>query len=168
MERRFISLDDWHLAMSSIKDLRERIIFYTIYYTGCSETEILSLRFSDVDHEKNLIRFSDRESSIPEKLSLDIKEFKGSSKSEYLLSSRQSDQMSPKRLQQIVTESSRKNFGSKISPQDIRYIHICHALLKNVPPVSIAKQVGVSYQRIAQVLEEIDDYLETRCFVYEL
>lgn len=115
-----------------------------------------------------MLRLSSRSSIIPPKLNSDLKDFTSEMKrDDYILQGRDGKTISAKRIQQLVTQSS-EDAGYRVTPQDIRFIHIAHALMKDISPSSIRRQVGVSYQRIAQVMDKIKNRLEDKCYMYEL
>jgi integrase len=166
-----ISFEGWYSFISKIIDIKERLLIEIMYYSGCSESELISIKCLDVDVSNSTLRFNKKISRIPKNLSVKIKDYISSSnknKDSYLFESRQSPTISPKRLQQIVSEISLKLLGEKLTPQDIRSIHIYHALLKNISIVSISHHTGLSYQRIAQVAECYKKNLEQNTFGYEL
>jgi site-specific recombinase XerC len=169
-----LSLKDWLSLASGVLDLRDRLLFLVLYSTGCSESELISLRYSHLDTKKRTLSFgteqSLRYSSIPAKLVhelLQLQNETNASKESFIFSSRQSKQLTTKRVQQIIIASSQSVFKKSITPQDIRYIHIYHALLKQTSIISIAKQTGLSFQRLAQIIEmiAIEESLDYR---YEL
>lgn len=147
---------------------RESIIFGILYHCACSEGELIHLKRKDIDFQKRIIHFSDRKSAVPGKLLKELEEFsKDISDDDFLVRGRNGP-MSAKRLQQIVTETSQLLLGKKITPQEIRSIHIAHALMKDISPASISRQAGLSYQRIAQIMSEMDHHMEETCYPYEL
>lgn len=151
-----LSHKDWLKLVSGVTNLRDRLIFEILYSTGCSESELISLKSKDIFLKNRIIKFGKRQAIISHKTSLLISSYLSSEKPTlYLFFSRQSSQLTPKRIQQIVREESRTILGKSLKPLDIRYSHIYHALLKNVSIVSMAKQTGLSYQRLAQIIEEI-------------
>lgn len=160
-----LSFEEWYGLFSNISEERERLIFHILYATGCSEKELLELKISDI-HSLHLF-FSNRKCSISEVLAQELHSFSsGKSTSSFLFSSRQSSALSAKRLQQIVSSVSQQALGIRITPQDIRVTHIYHALLKNVSLVSIAEHVGLSYQRLGQIIESLESKLQK--YRYEL
>jgi integrase len=154
-----LSFDEWYKVYSQISGKREHLLFHILYATGCSEKDLLMLKISDVTTSS--ITFSKRTCDISEALSQEIKLFiQNRSTNEFLFTSRQSSALSPKRLQQLITSAS-ATYGIKLTPQDIRYTHIFHALLKNVPLVSIARKTGLGYQRLAQIVEQLEPQIQS-------
>lgn len=165
-----LSLKDWLQLTSGVLDLRDRLLFLVLYATGCSESELVSLRFSDIDKKHKTLLFGKRHSAISVKLVhelLTLQKESHSSLDAYIFFSRQSKQLTTKRVQQIVISASKKVLKTSITPQDIRYTHIYHALLKQTSLISISKQTGLSYQRLAQIMELISSHEELH-YRYEL
>ena len=167
----YLSFEEWYSLIASISDEKKKLIFEILYSTGCSESELISIKFSDVNFSNCMIKIKNRLSRIPFQLisKLELMQKKeNSKKSDYIFSSRQSPSISTKRLQQIVSEESKNCFERRITPQDIRTTHVCHAILKNQPILSISNQTGLSTQRIAQVVEEYKEDFKKNAFGYEL
>ncbi len=160
---------EWYGFLNLVEGDREGIIFKLLYHLGCSESELLSIKVKDIDFHKNAVSIGSRNSRIPDKLLSDIRRFVSEhSPDDFVLRGRSQGHMSAKRLQQIVSEISEKIKGTKITPQDIRYYHVSHALFKGISPASISKQTGMSYQRVAQIMESMRESLEAACHSYEL
>ena len=163
-----LSFEGWYSLIASINDERKRLIFELLYSSGCSESEIIDLKYSDISVSSSSIKFGNRISILPISLIQRVFSLKKDSNSKYFLSSRQSSKMSSKRLQQIVSETSEQNTGNRITPQDIRTTHVYHALLKNKSVISISEQTGLTPQRIAQIIEQNKTSLKKNSYRYEL
>ena len=164
-----LSFEEWWGLVSQISDLRIRLIFLILYSTGCSELELLEIKKTDFDFKRPSLKIADRNVILSSELgnlldnylSTDI-----SSDSEYIFSTRQSDRISQKRLQQLIVQTSNKYLKKSIKPMQIRYTHIYHSILKNIPLPAISSQTGLSYQRIAQIMKDIEPLLvhQRRCY----
>ncbi len=163
----YLGFEEWYSLLGSINDSTHKLIFEVLYYTGCSESELINLKFSDFNFKSSSIKFKDRISAIPLQLSLKIKKI-NLKPADHIFSSRQSSRISSKRIQQIVSEISLRNIGKRITPQDIRTLHVCHALVKSQSIISISKQTGLKAQRIAQITEAYRDVLNRIAVRYEL
>ena len=164
----YLGFEEWYSLVGSIHDEKTRLIFELFYYSGCSESELINIKFSDINFKSSSIKFKDRISAIPLQLAFKLKSLKGFRASDYLFSSRQSAKISSKRIQQIVSETSEENFGKRITPQEIRTLHVCHALIKNQSILSISNQTGLTTQRIAQIVEAHKNILKKNTMRYEL
>ncbi|MGV8087052.1 MAG: tyrosine-type recombinase/integrase [Candidatus Woesearchaeota archaeon] len=143
--------------ISSLSNLRDKIILQLLFETGCSVNELCSIKVSDyilpTDYmQLNKMRFSDRSSVISETLSCDIKKyilFRKRHSDEYLFSQNVKKPLSVKRVEQLVIMI----YDNKVRPMHIRYMHIVHAASKGLSPDTISEQTGLSRQRILQILD---------------
>ena len=157
LARAYLDFDTWFRLISIVSDMRDKLIFSILYSTGCTESELISIKISDIDFKNNTIRFYDRISKINSQLSKDINEFRlrNQIKGSFLFQNNNSSSLSEKRIQQIVISYSTSILGEKITPKLIRYTHIAHALIKSNSVFSVAKQTGLKLQRIMQISEEL-------------
>ena len=146
----YLSLQETRLLLNSITDARDKLMIRLLYETGCSIAELVRIKVSDyagtkvkiIDSETKEIRFP----GISGKLAKDIKSYiEGNllSKESYLISTRQSKNISEKRVRQLIQHYTEKILNEKINPQSFRYFHIAHAYLSITP------------FRIFQVLQEM-------------
>jgi integrase len=146
--------------LSSLSNLRDRIILRLLFETGCSVNELCSIRVSDYIQPKeylqlNRIRFIDRHSVISENLAIDIRKyilFRKRVGVDYLFSQNIRKPLSVKRVEQLTMQI----YDGKIRPMQIRYMHIIHAASKGLSPDTICEQTGLSRQRILQILDAYD------------
>lgn len=97
-----------------------------------------------------------REAQISQNLLTTIKKYLKNNKtpSKYLFSTRQSSNITQKRVQQILGQYQIK--GIKITPQIIRYTHIAHAYQKGVAIQDITKQVGLRRSRTIEIFSQLE------------
>jgi integrase/recombinase XerD len=153
-ELRYLKRAEWGKLVNSIFNLRDSIILGILYETGCTISELVLIKVKDITPTN--IQIKERHSVISLQLYTRIQmyfELEGKDK-EFLLSSRQSENMTQKRIIQIVRFYS-KRMGFEITPQILRYTHIAHAYECNVPVSTIINQVGLKKSRIIQILSEI-------------
>ena len=147
-----ISIKSFLDKISSLSNLRDRIILQLLFETGCSVNELCSIKVSDYVQPKdyaqfNKIKFANRNSVISENLSIEIKKyilFRKRRAEDYLFSQNASKPLSVKRVEQLVDII----FDGKIKPMQIRYMHIVHAASKGLSPDTISEQTGLLRQRI--------------------
>ena len=171
MQNSYVNLEDWYSFISRINEFKTRLIIETLYASGCSESELINLRVSDINFKENYLQFNNRKSNLSKNLINNINNYILSfniKKNDFLFSSRQSSQLSAKRIQQLVVEASLNVLGRKITPQDIRKIHVIHALQKNYSILSISLQTGLSFQRIAQIVDQNKELLGKFSSRYEI
>jgi site-specific recombinase XerD len=143
--------------LSSLSNIRDRIILQLLFETGCSVNELCAMKVSDYIQPKdypmlNKIRFANRTSVISETLSTEIKRyilFRNRKSEEYLFSQNVKNPLSVKRVEQLVSAI----YENKIKPMQIRYMHIVYAASKGLSPDTIGEQTGLSRQRILQILD---------------
>ena len=118
--------------------------------------ELTNVKVSDIEFTKNSITIrakntknnEQRNSRISPKLSLQLKEFVGKrklSQNDFLFSTRQSPQMSDKRVFQLIRGYAAKVGITGVSPQIIRNSHIAHGLAEGKLPAEIEAQTGVKH-----------------------
>ena len=149
----YISLKDVRGLISSIRSARDKLMLRILYESGCSLVELVEIKVSDISGNKIKIHHGKlRFSSVSGKLAKDIREYiKGNqlSANTYLISTRQSNKISEKRVRQLILGYT------KINPQKFRYFHIAHAYLNGVFIENIAKQIGLTTYRIFQILNNM-------------
>jgi integrase len=151
-ELHYLSFDEWERLQSSVSDTRDQIILRLIYETGCTVNELVNVKINDIDFSKCIVKIHAensrnheyREAVLSSRLCNLIKAFaQENTKSEYVLYTRQSGYITTKRIRQIV-QGHCSNIGIRdANPQILRYTHIAHAYLKNIPVDAIQKQVGM-------------------------
>jgi len=148
---------------SHIKEPRDKLILDILYETGCTVNELINIRVKDIDFYKFKIKFSSsstksnksRNGYISKNLIHKIKSYTQNSALNYLFSTRQSSQITTKRVRQLIQSYSIKTGLGKINPQVIRYTHIAHALERGISLTAIQKQVGMERLRIVQIYEAL-------------
>lgn len=136
---------------------RDRLIFLTLFETGCTASELASIKVKDCIRPKDNVSLHKitfhnptRNSAIDEDLGNKIFAHIISSKKSsenYLFSSKKTP-FSVKRIEQLTSE-----ILDCITPQQIRYLHIIHAAKTGLSLDSIALQTGLKKQRIMQILD---------------
>ncbi|MFC1800612.1 tyrosine-type recombinase/integrase [Nanoarchaeota archaeon] len=137
---------------------RDQLILNILYETGCTVNELVNIKIKHINFRNRTIKFppestktnKKRFSFISPALAKQIKKFSSEQK-EFLFSSRQSPQLTTKRVRQIIQSYSEAAGLGKINPQIIRYTHIAHALERGIPLTAIKKQIGIGRLRIVQV-----------------
>jgi site-specific recombinase XerD len=165
---RYLEVDELLELVDSMSSSRDRLIVLLLYETGCTITELVGIKKRDVKDQTIIIEDSVRTNEkrtvrISKELLRTIKKFlkENNTKSDFLLSTRQSDFMTQKRIQQIISQYETKE-GEKITPQVLRYTHIAHAYAKGVGISEIVKQVGLRRSRTIEIFSllksETDNY----------
>ena len=160
---KYLSLKQIRRLINYINNSRDKLMIRVLYETGCSLVELTEIKVKDVlgnkirikNSENNEIRFP----RISGKLAKDIKLYilgNNLDKDSFLISTRQSESISEKRIRQIIQEYTKEVFSEKINPQSFRYFHIAHAYTNGVLLENISKQIGITTYRIFQILEELN------------
>ncbi|MEK6917175.1 MAG: hypothetical protein AABW92_05525 [Nanoarchaeota archaeon] len=149
-----ISQKDLRKLMYSVNSSRDSLLLRVLYEIGCSLKELISIKVSHVAGNKITINGSAiRFSQISGKLSKDLKLYIDSNKlakDNFLFS------ISGRRITQLVLEHSEKFLGLKLTPHDLRYLHIVHAYLTGVHIENIANQTGLTNLRLFQIIDDFN------------
>ncbi|MBW2968195.1 site-specific integrase [Candidatus Woesearchaeota archaeon] len=164
----YISNNDIIRLESAITSLRDRLLLQTLYETGCTINEAVSLTSEAIDVRNNTITFpADITKSKKAKtawvsgaLMNSISEHLNTlqetgRKTRYIFSSRQSAQMTTKRARQLITAYGKEAGLGKVLPQMIRYAHVLHAVEKGIPLDAVEKQTGIDKIRLVQICEAV-------------
>jgi len=163
---RFLSFDEWGQLSGLEKNERDQLIVELLYETGCTVNELVNIKKSDIILNMNQLKFSPKHTRnkeprivyISSRLVKKIKKFcQQNPESDHLLSSRQSSTMTTKRIRQIVQGWCGKLGKKNAGPQILRYTHIVHAYLKNIPLNAIQKQVGLKRSRAIEIFSQLPE-----------
>ncbi len=161
---RYLSESELDRFWTLEKNQRDDVILKVLYFTGCTVNELVNIRISDIDLKQRTIRIRSQNSRnktarkvfISKTLAQTLKKFLAiKTKSIYLLSTRQSPQMTTKRVRQIVGSLCRRCRIKNATPQIFRYTHIAHAYRKNIPVDAIVRQVGLKRSRAIEIFNQL-------------
>ena len=149
-EVKWLSRSDLDRLVAGADTVRDRLFIRVLYETGCTVKELVHIRAGDV-HQGRIV-FSDRACRIGDDLFQVLRTVTVNRKPwEFLFSTRQSRQITTKRVRQLIQLYSSRVFGSKINPYALRYSHVFQALSDNVPLLAVQKQVGLAHVRASQL-----------------
>ena len=162
-EVRYLSNKEFVRLQKSIQNKRDLLLLFVLYETGCTVSELTKIKIKEIDLVNRKIRFpSESTKSSRVKISFIskylrdyINDFILRNSSVYLFSTRQSSQITTKRVRQLIQFYSQKIGLGKINPQIIRYTHIAHALDRGLSLNAIQKQVGMERLRMVQIYEAL-------------
>lgn len=170
---RFLSHNELENLLKIQKNIRDELIISLLYEIGCTVNELVNIKNSDFNFEKNLLKIRGKSARNKEqryvylsnKIITKIKFFqKVNANSEFLFFSRQSPTMTTKRIRQIV-QSYLKVIGiKKAGPQILRYTHIVHAYQKNIPLDAIQRQVGLKRSRAIEIFGQLPELNTTNAY----
>jgi integrase len=165
-----LSKESLYLVLDSLvdtlSDIRAKLFYKIIIETSCKTSEISGIKLKDISQNK--IKFAKRSVSISNTLSELIREYiseQNLSPKDYLFLTRQSEKISPKRIRQIIHNSSKEKTGYKIDPKDLREYSIKNKLkIKDVQEVKkeaglkrLDKRKYLSNEQIKKLTENISD-----------
>ena len=155
---KLLSLKELRELISSISNMRDKLMIRILYETGCDLNELVSIKVEDILGNKIKIR-NIRYVKISGKLAKDLKFYiKGNSlsKDSNIISTRQSKKISQRRVRQLIQGYTEKKGYGKINPQMFRYYHVAHAYLNGVYQENMAKQLGIKTYRIFQIINQMN------------
>jgi len=108
----YLSFEDWKRLEQAITDKRGSLILKLLYQTGCTVNELVNIRVSDFDFREKRLNISSESSRNRDKRAvyvssalLDmIKNDIAGRTDGFLLTTRQSGQMTTKRVRQLLKE----------------------------------------------------------------
>jgi integrase len=161
--QKMLSQPEVKMLLESIEDMRDKLCVSILYETGCLLGELVNIKVSDVsstsisivNSETGAPRHALISPALAERVHLFIRG-NGLSKSHYLFSTKKSEQISVKRVRELVQYYSDKAGFGKLNPQSFRYYHIAHAYLNGVFSESISSQLGITRFRVFQILEALN------------
>ena len=141
-----LSLEEIQHILSKSTD-REKLIVRILYETGCTVKELTEIQTNDA--QNNSLRINSRLCMISPDTQKILNNWPRDQK--YLLSTRQSEKMTPRRIRQLLEDLSQRAIAKKITPHDLRYSHFAHALDRGISLRSIQERLGLKTQRTAQI-----------------
>ncbi|MBR9693101.1 tyrosine-type recombinase/integrase [Candidatus Woesearchaeota archaeon] len=118
---------------------RERLILRLLYETGCTISELVSLKKGHIT--KNTLRIKNR--SIRLSLHLLLLLRNSLSSSSFLISTRESVSISPRRAEQLLAGLGKRALGTSVTPSQLRTTRIIHDFLNHVSLDEIERKVGL-------------------------
>ena len=137
---------------------RDRLLIQTQYETGCTVSELVNIKREDIN--KHSIHVAERECRVSKQLIEELSLYVQRHQSPYVFASRQNQNLTTKRVQQIIKALVNKvdKEIQKTTPHLLRYTHIIHAAKQHIPLPAIMRQTGLAEQRISQILSQaLDD-----------
>jgi integrase len=139
--------------LCSIQDLRDKLIISLFLETGINLQELTSIRKDDLADGTLTIRKETTKNKVERKIMLSdelrklIMDYIEQEKpKQYLLSSRESRNISERRVQQLLDHYSQKSLNRKINPRILRATCIINGFISKIPIPEIEKKVGISIE----------------------
>lgn len=157
----YLAQEDIISLAKAMQNNRDKIILLLLYETGCTITELTNIQIKDIKPNKqeiiikNSVRTNEtRITKVSKELIKTIKSIiRTKPNNSFLFSTRQSNNITPKRIQQILGKYKIKNL--KITPQIIRYTHIAQAYQKGIAINEITNQVGLKRSRTIEIFSQL-------------
>jgi site-specific recombinase XerD len=146
----YLAPEELDRLLSSIDNQRDRLIVRLLYESGCSISEISELRTTAV-HSDGAIHFADRTAQISGELAQELLK----QASTHIFHTRQTQTITPKRIQQILKPYIAAVHKGKTTPHILRYTHIIHAYKQGLQLQAISRQTGLTAVRVAQIVAEV-------------
>ncbi|MBN1792980.1 site-specific integrase [Candidatus Woesearchaeota archaeon] len=141
-----LSQEQVRLIRGRIEDEQHKLIFDTILETGCRLSELVNIKAKDLDVKKDSIRIGKHTSKISQRLSLQLTGLTGKKQpNKFLFSTRQSPQISDKRVFQLVRDYAKKAGIQGVSPQILRNTSIAQAMEEGKDAKEIEQQTGIKH-----------------------
>jgi|GEM_PF-1466558 len=148
---KFISEEEVYKLVSEANNLRNKLIILVLYTTGMRVSELCNLKVSDIMFDSGFIRIrsgkggKDRYVPIPDNVLNLIKEYlkNRKSESEYLFVNKYGDKLTPRSIQRIIQNTSKKvpNLRVKVTPHVLRHCVTPHTLIHTNKGVFFAKDL---------------------------
>ncbi len=141
---------------SVISNKRDLLIVNLISKLGLTVSEIVNLRASQVNVSQKTIKINNRILSFSDELNEGLIEYlNNDSSSQYLFYTRQSPQITPRRVQQIFKSLS-NYFGIELTPSKLRRCKIVSKLKKGESVESVKEFSGLKSINTKEFLNEAD------------
>lgn len=129
---------------------REQLILRTLYETGCTVSELVSLRRKELYTSKDTIRVGGRTVRISHQLALALKALGRvenktgeEGRRSFLFKSREQGRITVRRVEQLLATTGRRALGKRVMPHQLRASRIIHDFLNRVPLTEIERKVGL-------------------------
>lgn len=155
----FLRHEDLERLFSSISNSRDRLLCQFLYESGCTVSEASELKAINL-HGDGSTQFSDRKAVISPALATALLKQANT----YVFHTRQTINITPKRIQQILKPSIAAIHKGKITPHILRYTHIIHAYQRGIPLSAICQQTGLTTVRLGQILADLPSQRDYTAF----
>jgi integrase/recombinase XerD len=149
---RILTQEEVQKIISSVENTRNRLIIKVLYYTGIRVSELVSLKWKDLQHRENggqmVILGKGGKSNvllIPEELWLELMMLRDTlSDDGPVFKSRKGGHLNPGHLERVLKNIAFKAIGKGATPHFYRHSHASHALDNGCPIHLVQKQLNHS------------------------
>lgn len=148
-KKNFITKKEFKEIIFTVENKRDKLILNILFNTGCQLNELVNLKIEDVNFRQNQLTVNNdnpRTIIIPEALISEIKNHilvNKLSSEQFLISSRQSNRISDKRIFQIVKKYSKISGYNKTNPRILRNSQIVDAIASGDSSKLVSQKVGI-------------------------
>lgn len=152
ISERILSQEEVQEIISSVEDIRNRLIIKTLYYTGIRISELVALKWKHLQHREQggqmTILGKGGKSNVlllPQELWFELMELKITlSDEEPIFRSKKGGHLNPSHVQRILKDIAVKAIGKGATPHWYRHSHASHALDNGCPIHLVQKQLNHS------------------------
>ena len=149
---RILTQEEVHTIINSVKNMRNRLIIKTLYYTGIRVSELVSLKWKHLQHRDigGQISILGKGSKsnvllIPQDLWTELMGLKRSiSDDDPVFKSRKGGHLDPSHVERILKKIAIDAIGKGVTPHWYRHSHASHALENGCPIHLVQKQLNHS------------------------
>ncbi|MBI9060243.1 MAG: tyrosine-type recombinase/integrase [Labilibaculum sp.] len=149
---RILTQEEVHQIISSVQNIRNRLIIKTLYYTGIRISELVSLKWKDLQHREQggqmTILGKGGKTNVlllPKELWFELMLLRTTlSDNGPVFLSRKGGHLNPSHVQRILKEIAIKAIGKGATPHYYRHSHASHALDNGCPIHLVQKQLNHS------------------------
>ena len=149
---RILTQEEVHTIIDSVKNMRNRLIIKTLYYTGIRISELVSLKWKHLQHRDlggqiSILGKGGKSNVllIPQELWIDLMGLKRSiSEDDPVFKSRKGGHLNPSHVERILKKIAIEAIGKGATPHWYRHSHASHALENGCPIHLVQKQLNHS------------------------
>jgi integrase/recombinase XerD len=152
LAERILSQEEVQQIIASVENKRNRLIIKTLYYTGIRISELVSLKWKDLQHREEggqmIILGKGGKSNVlllPKELWFELMELRMTFSDEGpVFRSKKGGHLNPSHVQRILKEIAIKAISKGATPHWYRHSHASHALENGCPIHLVQKQLSHS------------------------
>ena len=149
---RILTEEEVHTIINSVKNMRNRLIIKTLYYTGIRVSELVSLKWKHLQHRDlggqiSILGKGGKSNVllIPQELWIELMGLKRSiSDDDPVFKSRKGGHLNPSHVERILKKIAIEAIGKGATPHWYRHSHASHALENGCPIHLVQKQLNHS------------------------
>ena len=149
---RILSEEEVHTIINSVKNMRNKLIIKTLYYTGIRISELVSLKWKHLQHRDlggqiSILGKGGKSNAllIPQELWIELMGLKTTiSEDDPVFRSRKGGHLNPSHVERILKKIAIEAIGKGATPHWYRHSHASHALENGCPIHLVQRQLNHS------------------------